>query len=707
MAAETNALTGLKSINIEYSSLVVAGGVVAILMVMIIPLPTIVLDLLLSLNITMGLVILLMSMYNVNPLDFSSFPSLLLITTLFRLSLNIASTRLILLHGHQGTGAVGMVIQSFGNFVVGGNFAVGLVIFLIMVLINFIVITKGSGRIAEVAARFTLDAMPGKQMAIDADLNAGLINEAAAKARRSEISRQSEFYGSMDGASKFVRGEAVASIVIMVINIVGGLCMGFVMQHMDLLRAAETYTLLTIGDGLVAQIPALIISTAAGIIVSRAASNVSMGKEFLKQFGMQPQALSVAAGIIFLFGLIPGLPHIPFLILGSAVGGLAYVAFKQQAVAKETARAEETEEAKKQKEAGPQPGAPETVETLLPLDTLELEVGYGLISLVDENQNGDLLERIRAIRRQFAVDMGLIIPPLHVRDNLQLAPAQYRLMLKGVEIARGDLMMGYLLAMDAGAAKRKIDGIPTQEPAFNLPALWIKEEQKDEAQLAGYTVVEPSTVLATHLTEILRSYAADLLGRQDTQRLLDNLVKTNPKVIEELVPGQLTLGRVQKVLQNLLRERVSIRDLLTICEALADYASLTKDPDVLTEYVRQKLAPAILTAYTDDKGTLALLTLSTQAEDLIRESLQKGEQGTYLTLEPNLAQRLLDAIQEKAEKASADGFHPIILCNALIRRHLRGLLARFMPQIVVLSHSELTTQVKIKSLGTIEINPRR
>ncbi|PIP43001.1 MAG: EscV/YscV/HrcV family type III secretion system export apparatus protein, partial [Deltaproteobacteria bacterium CG23_combo_of_CG06-09_8_20_14_all_60_8] len=540
MAAETNALTGLKSINIEYSSLVVAGGVVAILMVMIIPLPTIVLDLLLSLNITMGLVILLMSMYNVNPLDFSSFPSLLLITTLFRLSLNIASTRLILLHGHQGTGAVGMVIQSFGNFVVGGNFAVGLVIFLIMVLINFIVITKGSGRIAEVAARFTLDAMPGKQMAIDADLNAGLINEAAAKARRSEISRQSEFYGSMDGASKFVRGEAVASIVIMVINIVGGLFMGFVMQHMDLLRAAETYTLLTIGDGLVAQIPALIISTAAGIIVSRAASNVSMGKEFLKQFGMQPQALSVAAGIIFLFGLIPGLPHIPFLILGSAVGGLAYVAFKQQAVAKETARAEETEEAKKQKEAGPQPGAPETVETLLPLDTLELEVGYGLISLVDENQNGDLLERIRAIRRQFAVDMGLIIPPLHVRDNLQLAPAQYRLMLKGVEIARGDLMMGYLLAMDAGAAKRKIDGIPTQEPAFNLPALWIKEEQKDEAQLAGYTVVEPSTVLATHLTEILRSYAADLLGRQDTQRLLDNLVKTNPKVIEELVPGQLT-----------------------------------------------------------------------------------------------------------------------------------------------------------------------
>jgi flagellar biosynthesis protein FlhA len=707
MAEKTGALTGLKSINIEYSSLVVAAGVVGILMVMIIPLPTIMLDLLLSLNITIGLVILLMSMYNVNPLDFSSFPSLLLITTLFRLALNIASTRLILLHGHEGEGAVGMVIQSFGNFVVGGNFAVGLVIFLIMVLINFIVITKGSGRIAEVAARFTLDAMPGKQMAIDADLNAGLINEKEAKARRSEISRQSEFYGSMDGASKFVRGEAVASIVIMVINILGGLTIGFLMQNMEILRAAETYTLLTIGDGLVAQIPALIISTSAGIIVSRAASNVSMGQEFLQQFSLQPQALSVAAGIIFLFGLIPGLPHIPFLILGVTVGGLAYLAFKQQAEAKETTRAEETEEARKQQEAGPQPGAPETVEALLPLDTLELEVGYGLISLVDETQNGDLLERIRAIRRQFATDMGLIIPPLHVRDNLQLAPAQYRLMLKGVQIANGELMMGYLLAMDAGAAKRQIDGIPTQEPAFNLPALWIKEEQKDEAHLAGYTVVDPSTVLATHLTETLRAYAADLLGRQDTQRLLDNLAKTNPKVIEELVPGQLTLGRVQKVLQNLLRERVSIRDLLTICEALADYASMTKDPEVLTEYVRQKLAPSILAAFADDKGTISLLTLSTQAEDLIRESLQKGEQGTYLTLEPNLAQRLLDAVQEMAEKVSADGFTPIILCNALIRRHLRGLLARFMPQIVVLSHSELTTQVRIKSLGTIEINPKR
>jgi len=703
MAEDTQALGGLKAINIEYSSLFVALGVVAILMVMIIPLPTIALDLLLSFNITVGLVILLIAMYNTTPLDFSAFPSLLLITTLFRLSLNIASTRLILLHGHEGTNAVGKVIQSFGNFVVGGSFAVGLVIFLIMVLINFIVITKGSGRIAEVAARFTLDAMPGKQMAIDADLNAGLINEEEAKSRRKEISRQSEFYGAMDGASKFVRGEAVASLVIMVINIVGGLFIGAFMQNMDILQAAETYTLLTIGDGLVSQIPALIISTSAGIIVSRAASDASMGKEFLQQFGSQPQALGVAAGIIFMFGLIPGLPHLAFLFLGSALGGLSYFTFQLQAQKSQESKAREVEE----KIAEKAPGTPEGVEALLPLDLLELEVGYGLIALVDENQDGDLLERIRAIRRQFATELGIIIPPLHVRDNLQLSPDEYVFRLKGSEIARGELMMGSLLAMDSGAAKRKIEGVPTTEPAFGLAAIWIKAAQKDEAQVAGYTVVDPTTVLATHLTEVLRNHAQELLGRQDTQKLLDNLAKSNPKVVEELVPGQLTLGGVQKVLQNLLGERVSIRDLLTICETLADYAPKSKDPALLTEYVRQRLGRSIISAYTDDKGQLPLLTLSTQAEDLIRESIQKSEQGSYLALEPNLAQRLLDSTQEMAERISAQGYQPVILCSPIVRRHLRGLLERFMPQITVLSHNELTTQARIRSLGTIEINPKR
>ncbi|HIJ77729.1 MAG: flagellar biosynthesis protein FlhA [Desulfobulbaceae bacterium] len=704
MADKTETLTGLKAVNIELSSLVVAVGVVAILMVMIIPLPTIILDLLLSLSITVGLVILLMSMYNVNPLDFSSFPSLLLITTLFRLALNIASTRLILLHGHEGAGAVGQVIQAFGQFVVGGSFAVGLIIFLIMVLINFIVITKGSGRIAEVAARFTLDAMPGKQMAIDADLNAGLIREDEAKKRRKEISQQSEFYGAMDGASKFVRGEAVASLVIMVINVLGGLFIGVVLQKMRVAQAAETYTLLTIGDGLVSQIPSLIISTSAGIIVSRAASDVSMGKEFMQQFGMQPQALAVSSGIIMIFGLIPGLPHLPFLLLGTGMGGIAWLAFQKGAVDQE---AKEAAEEEKHKAETPPAGAPETVEALLPLDMLQLEVGYGLIPLVDESQEGDLLERIRAIRRQFAMDMGMIIPPLHVRDNLQLKPDEYVLLLKGVEISRGEIMMNHLLAMDSGMAKREIEGIPTMEPAFQLPALWIAEDKRDEAQVAGYTVVDPSTVVATHLTESLRIHADELLGRQDTQKLLDNLAKTHPKVVEELVPNLLPLGVVQKVLQNLLRERVSIRDLLTICETLADFAPMGKDPSILTEYVRQKLARSIVHNYTDDQGGLSVLTISTQIEDLMRESIQQTDQGAYMNMEPNLAQTILEATKKLVEKVSSEGHQPIVICSPTVRRHFRKLMERFMPQVMVLSHNELTTQSKLQSLGTIELNKRK
>ena len=702
MADKTETFGGLKAINLDPSSLVVALGVVAILMVMIMPLPTIILDLLLSLSISVGLVILLMALYNTNPLDFSSFPSLLLITTLFRLSLNIASTRLILLHGHEGPGSVGQVINSFGNFVVGGNYAVGLIIFLIMVLINFIVITKGSGRIAEVAARFTLDAMPGKQMAIDADLNAGLIDEAAAKSRRAAISQESEFYGSMDGAAKFVRGEAIASIIIMVINVIGGLFIGVFLNSMDILQALETYTLLTIGDGLVSQIPSLIISTAAGIIVSRAASDMSLGGELARQFGLQPQALAVAAGIIGTMGLVPGLPHLSFIVLGCGLGGIAYLIFQQKAML------EVSEKEAVAKEAAAQPaGAPETVEALLPLDVLELEVGYGIIPLVDESQDGDLLERIRGIRRQFAMEMGIIVPPLHVRDNLRIKPDEYVLLLKGVDIARGELMMGYLLAMDSGDVKREIEGVPTKEPAFNLPALWISADKKDEAQLAGYTVVDPATVVATHLTEVLRSHADELLGRQDTQKLLDNLSKTHPKVVEELVPDILSLGGLQKVLQALLRERVSIRDILTICETLADYALMTKDPAILTEYVRQKLARTILGNLTDTDGGLSVLTLATQVEDFIRESIQKTEQGTYLNLEPNLGQKIIESIQESVEKVTNSGYQPVILCSPIIRRHVRHLLERFLPHVIILSNNELNTQTKIKSLGTIEVNPQK
>ncbi len=702
MAAE-RAATGMRLVNLDASSLVVAVGVVGILMMMIIPLPTIALDLLLTFGITSGLVILLMAMYNTNPLDFSAFPSLLLITTLYRLSLNIASTRLILLHGHQGPSAVGQVIQSFGQFVVGGNFGVGLIIFLIMVLINFIVITKGSGRIAEVAARFTLDAMPGKQMAIDADLNAGLIDEEEAKRRRKEIARQSEFYGAMDGASKFVRGEAIASLVIMAINILGGLSIGIFMQGMDIGQALETYTLLTIGDGLVSQVPSLIISTSAGIIVSRAASDASMGKEFSRQFTQQPQALAVASGIILLFGLVPGLPHTAFLILGSIMGGLSYIAFKRQVAVREEESAEE--ERRRAEEAAP--GSPEAVAALLPLDILQLEVGYSLIPLVDESQQGDLLERIRGIRRQFAIDMGMIIPPMHVRDNLQLKPAEYVLLLKGVEIARGEVMLGHLLAMDAGGARRKIEGVETREPAFGMPAVWIPEDKRDEAQLAGYTVVDASTVIATHITEVLRSHADELLGRQDTQSLLDNLAKSYPKVVEELVPNLLPLGVVQKVLQNLLRERVSIRDMLTICETLADYAPSTKDPDVLTEYVRRKLSRSIVSGLVDEQGTLNVLTLETRIEDILRESLQKTEHGVFLNVEPNMAQRLVERVQAEVERVTGEGYQAVILCSPVVRRHLWQLLARFVPGIVVLANTELPAQVNIRSLGTIELNPRK
>ncbi|TBV79635.1 MAG: flagellar biosynthesis protein FlhA [Desulfobulbaceae bacterium] len=702
--AKKTAGVSLKSLAAEAPSMTVAVGVVAILVIMILPLPTIILDLLLTLNITLSLMILLISMYNINPLHFSSFPSVLLVTTLFRLSLNIASTRLILLHGHEGPGAVGQVIQAFGSFVVGDNFVVGLIIFLIMVLINFVVITKGAGRIAEVAARFTLDAMPGKQMAIDADLNAGLLNEVEAKDRRKEIAQQAEFYGAMDGASKFVRGEAIAGLVIMSINIIGGLLIGVFMNNMSVGDAATTYTMLTIGDGLVAQIPALIISTSAGIIVSRAASERSMGKEFARQFGMQPQALAVTSGIIIMLGLIPGLPTLPFLTLGCIMGGLAWLAYQRSS---KEIREQEEEEKKNKQAQTPPPGSPETVETLLPLDTLELEVGYGLIPLVDENQRGDLLEKIRAIRRQFATEMGMLIPPLHVRDNLQLKPDEYVLQLKGLEIARGEVMMNHLMAMDSGTVKRPIDGIPTSEPAFQLPATWISEGQREEAQVAGYTVVDPSTVIATHLTEVLRSHADELLGRQDTQKLLDNLAKTYPKVVEELTPNLLSLGGLQKVLQNLLRDRVSIRDLLTICETLADHAGRSKDPDLLTELVRQKLARSITKNYLDPDGTLAVLTLAPKTEDIIRESLQQTDHGVFLNLEPNLAQHLLEQTQQAADKMATEGYQPVVLSSPAVRRHLRRLLERFMPQVMVLSHNEIATQTRLKSLGTIEINPKK
>ena len=671
-------------------------AVVAVLMVMVIPLPPLLLDILLSCSFTISLLVMLTSLYITHPLEFSTFPSVLLLTTLFRLSLNIASTRLILLHGNEGIEAAGVVIKSFGQFVVGGNFVVGFIIFAILVIINFVVITKGSGRIAEVAARFTLDAMPGKQMSIDADLNAGIIDEQEARRRRAQISREADFYGAMDGASKFVRGEAVAGILIILVNIGGGFIIGVVQQNMPFLAAAETYTILSIGDALVAQIPALIISTAAGIIVSRAASELSMGQELSRQFKVQPQAIGVSAGILFTLGLIPGLPHLPFILLSLVVGGVAYLSFQDgQRVAQR--KADELQK------AIPPPSG-EVAESLLHLDRLELEVGYGLIPLVDEEQNGDLLGRIRSIRRQFASDLGIIIPPLRIRDNLQLHPGGYRILIKGNEVAQAEMMMGYFMALNPGEVKKTIDGIPAKEPVFGLPALWVPEKKKEEAQFSGYTVVDISTIMATHLTEVLKAHAEELLGRQDVQKLLDRLAQSSPKAVEELAPNNLSLGVIQRVLQNLLRERVSIRDLLTIVETLADYAAMSKDPDILTEYVRQKLARSIAKQYETSEGTLPVIALEQRMEDLLREKIVRGEQGAYLSLEPAAAQKILMSINQTLDRVSHLNSQPVILCSPGIRRHLKKLLDRFLPQVAVLSHNEITPQTKIQSLGMVSLS---
>ncbi|MGE5791018.1 MAG: flagellar biosynthesis protein FlhA, partial [Syntrophaceae bacterium] len=596
-------------------------GVVAVLMVMVIPLPPLVIDLLLSLSITVSIVILLMSMFVLKPLDFSVFPSVLLTVTLFRLSLNVASSRLILLHGNEGTGAAGQVIKAFGTFVVGGNYVVGLIVFSVLTLINFVVITKGATRIAEVAARFTLDAMPGKQMSIDADLNAGLISEADARRRRGEIEREADFYGAMDGASKFVRGDAIAGVVIIFINIVGGLIVGVLQQGMDITDAARNYTLLTIGDGLVTQVPALIISTGAGMLVTRSTSSSNLGQEITDQLFVQPKAIATAAAILFVFALIPGMPKFSFFVIAAGAGLLAFRLMKAAVPAEQSAG-----------EEAPPPSPIETVDSLLPLDLLEIEVGYGLIGLVDMAQGGELLQRIKTLRRQSALEMGFVIPAIHIRDNLQLKPNQYSVILKGVEIARGELMPGHWLALTSDKGPR-IKGVDTKEPAFGLPAVWISEREKESVQARGVVVVDPATVVTTHLTELIKSHSDELLGRQEVQSLIDNLAKTYPRVVEELVPKVVSAGTIHRVLQRLLRERISIRDLLTVLETLADYAPLTKNIDILTGYVRQALARTITKQYRDSDGNISVVMLSPEIEDKISHSVQHTEFESYLTVD--------------------------------------------------------------------------
>ncbi|MBF0230000.1 MAG: flagellar biosynthesis protein FlhA [Desulfamplus sp.] len=690
----------LQTLKKESSDIAMVVAVVGILMAMILPLPAILLDFLLALNITMSVIVLITTMYTKEPLDFAIFPSLLLVLTLFRLALNIGTTRMILLHGSEGPLAAGAIIMSFGNFVVGGNYVVGMIIFIILVLINFMVITKGAGRIAEVAARFTLDAMPGKQMAIDADLNAGMIDEAEAKRRRKAIARESEFHGAMDGASKFVSGDAIAGIIITIINVGAGFIIGVLQQGMEVMDALTTYTLLTVGDGLVSQIPALLISTASGLLVSRAGSENRMGKDFVGHLLSSSTPVYIGAFIIFCMGLIPGLPGIPFMGLAVIMATGTWYFLKESKKTED----EESDAATSQAETPEDGGSPEEVEHLLNVDTIELEVGYGLIPLVDKQQDGMLLGRIRAIRRQFATEMGIIIPPIHIRDNLQLSAAQYRVLIKGVEAAGSELMVNHLLAMDPGGVAGAIDGIPTTEPAFHLPALWIPKDREDEAKFAGYTVVDNSTVMATHLTEVVRKNAYDLLGRQEVQHLMDNLSKSNPKAVEELIPNLMTLGMVQKVLQNLLRERISIRDLLTIVETLADYAPMGKDPDLLTEYVRQRISKGMLAPYIQPNKVLQVITIDRTLEEMLTKNIKHTEHGSYLAVEPQTVDQIIQSLSSEVEKQIAMDVQPVVMCSPALRRHFRKLIEHAMPSVFVVSHAEIVDDINLQAGGKVTIN---
>jgi flagellar biosynthesis protein FlhA len=679
----------------QNSELAVAIGLIVTLGVMVVPLPPVILDLFLALSIAISIAILLLSVYARKPLDFSTFPSILLITTLLRLSLNVASTRNILLNGaDEGTKAAGHIIEAFGEFVVGGNYAVGIIIFLILVVINFIVITKGAGRVAEVSARFTLDAMPGKQMAIDADLNAGLIDEKEAKRRRAEVAQEADFYGSMDGASKFVRGDAIAGILITAINIIGGIIVGVAQKDMNFADAARIFTLLTVGDGLIAQIPALIISTAAGIITTRNSSSEALGKQVNQEFSAHPKAFYITAGAISFFGLIPGFPALPFLTIGGVIGFAGYKIDRNKVLAAAAAVTNAVQDTK---------AKTETLESLLPVELVQLEVGYGIVSIVDAEQNGDLLERISHIRKQFAVDWGIIIPSVRIKDNLELKPGGYSIKLKGIEIARGELLPDHMMAMDPGTVIEQMDGIETKEPVFGLPAIWITDDRKDEAQYNGYTVVDLSTIVATHLTEVLKANLSELLGRQELAKLLDNFKEDNPKIVSDLVPDITPLGTVLKVLQSLLREGVSIRDLRTILETLAEHGLGTKDPEALTEYVRQALYRTITERIKGAAGDVPLFTLDRGLEEAVARGIITTDHGPQLNLDPKVTQTILASLNEKIEEATSQGEKMVVLCSPVIRRHFKRLTEKFIPNMIVVSHNELSPEVNIRSLGTVRL----
>jgi flagellar biosynthesis protein FlhA len=666
------------------SQLLAPAAVMAVVLLMIVPLPPLVLDLLLSVDIGLSVVLLLTVIYVKQPVEFNVFPSLLLLLTLVRLSLNVASTRLILMHGQEGVEAAGHVIMSFGQFVVGGNFVVGVVVFLVLIAIQFLVINHGAVRISEVTARFTLDAMPGRQMAIDSDLNAGIIDDREARSRRERVRREADFYGSMDGAIRFTQRDALAAVLITGVNIVAGLIIGVFQHGMDLGTAAQNYTILTIGEGLVTAIPALLVSMSGGLITTRAASESNLGEEVAEQLLARSRPLAVAAGVLVGLSLIPGLPKFSFITIAILLGAAAYAnRTKVKVDAPDEAPA----------------AAPDAIDVAVTIDQLSVEVGYALVSLVDEKQGGTLLNRVRAIRRQIATETGVVVPPVHVADNLQLAPRGYTILVKGVEVARGELYADRLLAINPGTGDTALDGTATREPAFGLPAVWIGQDQRDKASAAGFTVVDATTALSTHLSETIRGFLPDLLTRQQTKELVDRVGQTAPKLIEELVPKLASIGDVQRVLRQLLRERVPIRDLTTILEAMADAASASKDADAIAESVRSAIGRAICRPYQNEKGELPAIALSASLEERLLASIIRTEQGAVLALEPSQAQRLATKIAEVFASAVAQ---PVLLCSPTLRPHVWRLFARVLPHLGVLSHNEIPPQISVAAIATLD-----
>jgi flagellar biosynthesis protein FlhA len=677
----------------RYSHLAVPVAAVVILLVLLVPLPSLLLDVLISFNLMTSVIVLLVAVYIPQPVKFTSFPSLLLLTTLYRLALNVATSRLILSEGEKGVNAAGAVIKAFGEFVIGGNYVVGAVIFLILLAIQFLVVNHGAVRSSEVTARFTLDAMPGKQMAVDADLAAGIIDEHEAKRRRAEIGQAAEFHGSMDGAIRFTQRDAVASILITVINIIAGFAIGVLQHNFSVAESLKTYTILTVGDGVAAAVPSLFVSVAAALITTRAATETNMGEEMSSQLLINPRPLFIASAVLAGLGVLPGMPHIAFLMLAAVAAGAGYLSQQQQE------RVAEKEKAGALERAQPTASAEaERIESLLKLDALALEVGYGLIPMVSSGDS--FLGRVREIRRQIALHLGIIVPPVHVTDNLQLAPREYTILLKGERVARGDLHPDSYLAIDPGAVREKVDGIATTDPAFGMPAIWIRSaEARDRASAAGYTVVDPTTVVCTHLSEVIKRYAPELLGRQETRALLDTLAETHPRTVEEATPKVLSLGEVQRVLQNLLRERVPIRDLAAILESVTDAGSLTRDVNALTEAARVALARTICGGFASETGELTVLTLAPHLERQFAERFGLGGGLQTQAIEPDFGRLLLEKIEAAIQAAVLS--QPVLLCSATVRPHLRKLTERFLPELAVIAHGEVAPNVRLVSIGTV------